>query len=83
MLTDNSSSRSWLSQYPAFAACVLFVGLFGVFHWWKPSFAYREDGTLKPFGVKGRRGTTVITSPAIAVGLAALCYAMVLRAVSQ
>ena len=67
----------FLAQQPALLASLLFAVLFGLFHWWKPSFAYRGE-ELKPFGV-GRRGTTMFTAPVVAVGLAALCYAMALR----
>lgn len=92
MIFDSASWR----QYPAVVGCVLFLGLFGLFHWWKPSFAYRPDGSLKQFGLR-RHGnddaddnndattttTTMFTLPAIAVGLAVLSYASVLRAATK
>ena len=57
-------------------AILLFLFLFGVFHWIQPSFSYLSNGAFRPFGV-GFRNKTVIPAWIVAIILAILSYVFV------
>lgn len=59
-------------------AIVLFLVLFGIFHYFKPGFAYGKDGEFRPFGV-GYRNKTVVPVWGVVIVLAILCYLAVLQ----
>ena len=58
-------------------AIVLFILMFGLIHWYKPSLIYNSDGGFRPFGV-GYTHKTVIPMWVIAIILAILAYLAVL-----
>jgi hypothetical protein len=73
-----ASVGDWAARFPAFAACLLFVLAFALFYRWRPEFAFRSDGTQRPFGVR-RPGATPLPVPAVAALLAAASYYAVLQ----
>lgn len=58
-------------------AIALFLILFTLFHYVKPSFAYGHDGEFRPFGV-GYKNKTVIPVWLISIIIAILSYLAVL-----
>jgi hypothetical protein len=69
---------SYLQKHKVSSAIVLFVSLFLLFHWFKPSFAYTESGGFRPFGV-GYRNKTVFPIWAVAIALAVFSYFVILQ----
>lgn len=57
-------------------AILLFLCLFGLFHWIQPSFSYQLNGAFRPFGV-GFQNKTVIPAWVVAIVLAILSYVSV------
>lgn len=68
-------NRKTLVVYKIQFAILLFLCLFGFFHFLQPSFSY-ENGNFRPFGV-GYRHKTVIPVWLVAIILAILSYMMV------
>jgi hypothetical protein len=58
-------------------AIIIFLCLFSLVHWMKPSFAYGPDGEFRPFGL-GYRNKTVLPIWTISIVLAILSYLAVL-----
>ena len=58
-------------------AIFIFLILFTIVHLTKPGFAYKEDGSFRPFGL-GYRNKTVVPIWIVAIGLAIFSYLMVL-----
>lgn len=75
-------SRKMLRIYKVPYAVLLFVILFSVFHYLKPSFSYLPNGGYRPFGV-GYKHKTVIPVWLVAVVLGILSYTFVLFLLSQ
>jgi len=69
--------KSVIRQYTPTYAVSLFLILFSIFHYVKPSFAYGRDGEFRKFGV-GYRNNTVLPAWVISIGLAILSYLSVL-----
>ena len=70
-------SKAFIRMHKANYAIVLFLILFSIFHYIKPSFAYGPDGEFREFGV-GYRNKTVIPIWTVAIVLAILSYLAVL-----
>jgi len=75
-------SQNYVRMNKANFAIVLFLILFGLFHFVKPGFAYGSDGEFRPFGV-GYQNKTVIPGWTVAIALAILSYLAVMFYVSQ
>jgi hypothetical protein len=58
-------------------AILLFILSFTIVHIVKPSIAYNEDGSFRPFGI-GFRHKTVVPIWVVAIILAIFCYLAVL-----
>lgn len=63
-------------------AILLFLALFSLIHFLKPSLIYNDDGGFRPFGV-GYRHKTVIPIWIVAIILAIFSYMFVLYAVDN
>lgn len=63
-------------------AILLFLALFSLIHFMKPSLMYNDDGGFRPFGV-GYRHKTVIPIWIVAIILAIFSYMFVLYAVDN
>lgn len=73
--------KSFVRMYKANFAIVLFLILFSIFHYVKPSFAYGSDGEFRQFGV-GFRNKTVLPVWTVAIVLAILSYLAVMYYIS-
>ena len=71
-------SKSFVRIHKANFAIALFLILFTIFHWIKPSFAYGPDGEFREFGV-GYRNKTVLPVWTVAIVLAILSYLAVIN----
>lgn len=58
-------------------AIFLFLILFSIVHFTKPAFAYKEDGSFRPFGL-GYKNKTVVPIWVVSIALAILSYLFVL-----
>ena len=74
-------TKRFLQIHKVNIAIVVFILLFGVIHWYKPSLIYNSDGGFRPFGV-GYAHKTVIPMWVIAIILAILAYLAVLFAIA-
>jgi hypothetical protein len=63
-------------------AILLFLALFSLIHFLKPSLIYNDEGGFRPFGV-GYRHKTVIPIWIVAIILAIFSYMFVLYAVDN
>jgi len=71
-------SPAFVRIHKANFAIVLFLILFSIFHWMKPSFAYGQDGEFREFGV-GYRNKTVLPAWTVAIILAIFSYLLVIN----
>jgi hypothetical protein len=70
-------TKRFLQVHKVNIAIVIFILIFGVIHWTKPSLMYNSDGGFRPFGV-GYAHKTVIPMWIVAIILAILAYLAVL-----
>jgi hypothetical protein len=63
-------------------AILLFIVLFGTFHYFKPAFAYDQNGVFRPFGV-GYSNKTVVPVWLVAILLGIFSYLAVLVYISS
>jgi hypothetical protein len=70
-------SKHFIYQQKVNIAIGLFLVLFFIIHWTKPSMIYNTDGGFRPFGV-GYSDKTVLPIWVIAIILAILSYLAVL-----
>jgi hypothetical protein len=63
-------SKNYIRLHKATFAIVLFLILFSILHWIKPTILYNDDGSFRPFGL-GYRSKTVIP-----IWIAAICLAI-------
>lgn len=70
-------TRKFIRIHKVRFAIFIFLILFGIFHYIKPSFAYQPNGAYRPFGV-GYKHKTVIPIWVIAILLAIFSYILVL-----
>jgi hypothetical protein len=71
------SYQLYVRKNKANIAIFLFLVLFILFHYFKPGFAYGQDGEFRQFGL-GYKNKTVIPVWVVAIALAILCYLVVL-----
>ena len=70
-------SRTFIAQNKVNVAIVLFLVMFSIFHFFKPGFAYNNEGGFRPFGL-GFRNKTVVPVWVIAILFAIMSYLFVL-----
>jgi len=70
-------NQQYIRLHKANFAILLFLILFGTFHFIKPTFAYGPDGEFRPFGL-GFQNKTVVPVWVVAISLAILSYLAVL-----
>jgi len=56
---------------------ILFVAIFSIFIYFKPSFLYDKDGVPRQFGI-GKKNTSVVPLWIVALAIAILAYIFVL-----
>ena len=67
----------FIKKNPAFTSLILFIVIFGIIVSSKPSFLYKSDGSLRPFGI-GTRNKTIFPVWLLSLVLGILCYLFVL-----
>jgi hypothetical protein len=75
-------SKRFVYQQKINIAISIFLILFFIIHWTKPSIIYNLDGGFRPFGV-GYSDKTVLPIWIIAIILAILSYLLVLVYISM
>ena len=55
-------SRTFIAQNKVNVAILLFLVMFSIFHFFKPGFAYNNEGGFRPFGIGFRNKTVVPVS---------------------
>lgn len=70
-------TRSFIKKHIISFATLLFVAVYLIINYIKPSFLYTNEGSLRPFGV-GYKNKTIIPLWLIAIMAAILSYTMIL-----
>jgi hypothetical protein len=70
-------TRIFLQQYKLHLAIILFLFIFCTLQFFKPSFLYDSDGSLKQFGL-GYRKKTIFPIWLFSIYLGIVCYLIVL-----
>ena len=58
-------------------AILLFITIFGIIQFMKPSFLYNKDGSIREFGI-GYKNKTILPIWLLSIILGILCYVIVL-----
>ena len=69
--------RTFIAENITLAAILLFVILFGVVHVSRPAFLYKDDGSIREFGV-GYKNKTILPIWLLSIILGILSYLFVL-----
>lgn len=69
--------KTYIRQHVTMAAVLLFVVIFGVIQWLKPSCFYNRNGSLREFGI-GYRNKTILPVWLLSLVLGLVCYLAVL-----
>ena len=69
--------RYYIQEHLTSVAIILFVMFYAGFVYWKPSFLYRSDGSLRVFGV-GYANKTIVPIWLLSIVLAIVSYFLVL-----
>jgi len=69
--------KGFVRQHKLNISIFIFLILFSLVHFMKPSFLYNHDGGFRPFGL-GYKHKTVIPIWVMSIILAILCYLIVL-----
>jgi hypothetical protein len=78
----NSMYRSYISKNVTLVSILLFLAIFITIQIGQPSFLYREDGSLRDFGI-GYRNKTILPVWLLAIVLGILSYLFVLYYLSR
>jgi uncharacterized membrane protein YozB (DUF420 family) len=74
--------RSYIAKNPTLVSVLLFLVIFITIQIGKPSFLYRDDGSIREFGV-GYRNKTILPIWLLAIILGILSYLFVLYYLSR
>jgi hypothetical protein len=74
--------RSYIAKNPTLVSVLLFLVIFITIQLGKPSFLYRDDGSIREFGV-GYRNKTILPIWLLAIILGILSYLFVLYYLSR
>jgi len=69
--------RNFIAENITLAAIFLFIILFGFIHISKPAFLYKQDGSIREFGV-GYKNKTILPVWLLSILLGILSYLFVL-----
>ena len=67
----------FIKKNPTLASIVLFIFLFVIIVSSKPTFLYKADGSLRPFGI-GMKSKTIFPIWLMSIVLGILCYLFIL-----
>lgn len=74
--------RSYIAKNPTLVSILLFLVIFITIQIGKPSFLYRDDGSIREFGI-GYRNKTILPIWLLAIVLGILSYLFVLYYLSR
>jgi uncharacterized membrane protein YozB (DUF420 family) len=74
--------RSYIAKNPTLVSVLLFLVIFITIQIGKPSFLYRDDGSIREFGI-GYRNKTILPIWLLAIVLGILSYLFVLYYLSR
>ena len=69
--------RSFIKKNTTSVAILLFISVFFTIQYFKPNFMFKNDGTIRQFGI-GYKEKTILPVWLIAIVLAILCYVFVM-----
>jgi len=69
--------RNFIKENITSVSIVLFVLIFGLIQFIKPGFLYKQDGSLRDFGI-GYRSKTILPIWLLSIVLGIFCYVFVL-----
>jgi hypothetical protein len=78
----NSMYRSYISKNVTLVSILLFLAIFITMQIGKPRFLYKEDGSIRDFGI-GYRNKTILPVWLLAIVLGILSYLFVLYYLSR
>jgi len=78
----NSMYRGYIAKNVTLVSILLFLAIFITIQFGQPSFLYREDGSLRDFGI-GYRNKTILPVWLLAIVLGILSYLFVLYYLSR
>lgn len=78
----NSMYRAYIAKNVTLVSILLFLAIFITIQIGKPSFLYREDGSLRDFGI-GYRNKTILPVWLLAIVLGILSYLFVIYYLSK
>lgn len=70
-------TRVFLEQYKLHISIILFLVIFWFLQFFKPSFLYEPDGSLRQFGI-GYKNKTLFPIWLFSIYLGIICYLLVL-----
>jgi len=68
---------SFIHKNITMVAILLFITIFGIIQFMKPSFLYNKDGSIREFGI-GYKNKTILPIWLLSIILGILCYVIVL-----
>jgi hypothetical protein len=68
---------SFIHKNITMVAILLFITIFGIIQFMKPSFLYNKDGSIREFGI-GYKNKTILPIWLLSIILGILCYVVVL-----
>ena len=75
-------SRIFIKENPVLVSIFLFIIVFSLVLMWKPGFIFKNDGSLRNFGV-GYRNKTILPIWLLSIILGILSYLFVLYYLAQ
>jgi len=70
-------TKNYIRENPTLIAIILFVIIYGVIQFIKPSCFYNKDGSIREFGI-GYRNKTILPIWLLSIVLGILCYLAVM-----
>ena len=69
--------RSFIKKNTTSVAILLFISIFFAIQYFKPKYMFKNDGTIRQFGI-GYKEKTILPVWLIAIVVAILCYVFVM-----
>ena len=73
--------KNYIRENITLVSIILFVVIFGIIQFMKPSCFYNKDGSIREFGI-GYKNKTILPIWLLSIVLGILCYLIVLYYVS-
>lgn len=70
-------NRKYMRDNLTLVSIILFIIIFGIIQWIKPSFLYHSNGSIREFGI-GYKNKTIFPLWLLSISLGIICYLAVL-----